>query len=630
MRRLIALAFTASVVATPAGQARAYEWYLTDNLPDDRDDLGCITCHVTSGGGGTCRRGGRCLNPFGAQFRANEYDYARVRNLDADGDGLSNDAELAADLLPGFPNIPDAAGCDISVCADAITYDDCGTSALRCTPVVDALNQYTWSFTCDTGYALSPPWTCIDIDECATHPCNVHGGGTGGGDGQGCTQGPPGTYSCTCKSGYGASNGTCELENECNLEPRPCVSNASCSDPTTAAGDYVCSCPAGYEGDGRTAGSGCTEIDECARGLDDCTDPPAGICTNTDGSFTCACNEPGFTGTDGRDCVDVDECAIAEYAGQCSLAARCENTFGSWRCVCNPGFEGDGFVCTDIDECERGLHDCDVNATCTNLIGAYACDCHDGYEGTGVHCRDIDECAAGTHGCALGERCVNRIGAPNLCECEPGRTRAPDGRCLVRCGDATRGRGEECDDGNEEDGDGCSARCEIEPGWACREEELNGQSTCAQTCGDGLIDELEECDDGSSNSDTAPDACRTTCVRAHCSDGVLDSGEECDDGEGNDDEAPNACRTTCHHAYCGDGVVDTGELCDPGGGVPGASLEGACTALCAPDAGIDPNDMPQLTGGGGCSCRAGAGRHAAGAWLAPLAALAFVVLRRRR
>jgi len=55
-----------------------------------------------------------------------------------------------------------------------------------------------------------------------------------------------------------------------------------------------------------------------------------------------------------------------------------------------------------------------------------------------------------------------------------------------------------------------------------------------------------------------------------CGDGELDTGEECDDGVSNSDTLPDACRTSCRNAFCGDGVVDTGEICDG-------------TALCAPD-----------------------------------------------
>ena len=42
-----------------------------------------------------------------------------------------------------------------------------------------------------------------------------------------------------------------------------------------------------------------TDIDECATDADNCDDTN-GICTNTEGSFTCACNA-GFNG-DGVTC----------------------------------------------------------------------------------------------------------------------------------------------------------------------------------------------------------------------------------------------------------------------------------------------------------------------------------------
>lgn len=47
-------------------------------------------------------------------------------------------------------------------------------------------------------------------------------------------------------------------------------------------------------------------------------------------------------------------------------------------------------------------------------------------------------------------------------------------------------------------------------------------------CGDGRHDPLEACDDGPDNSDTEPDACRTTCQLPRCGDGVIDSGESCE------------------------------------------------------------------------------------------------------
>jgi cysteine-rich repeat protein len=63
-------------------------------------------------------------------------------------------------------------------------------------------------------------------------------------------------------------------------------------------------------------------------------------------------------------------------------------------------------------------------------------------------------------------------------------------------------------------------------------------------CGNGVLEEGELCDEGAANSDTAPDACRSTCLPAGCGDAVIDAGEACDDGSawGGDGCTP-ACTT---------------------------------------------------------------------------------------
>jgi cysteine-rich repeat protein len=61
------------------------------------------------------------------------------------------------------------------------------------------------------------------------------------------------------------------------------------------------------------------------------------------------------------------------------------------------------------------------------------------------------------------------------------------------CGSGARGAGEECDDGNTADGDGCSSTCTLEG---------------PAPCGDGLIWLGEECDDGGA---LGGDGCSSTC-----------------------------------------------------------------------------------------------------------------------
>jgi len=122
--------------------------------------------------------------------------------------------------------------------------------------------------------------------------------------------------------------------------------------------------------------------------------------------------------------------------------------------------------------------------------------------------------------CLVGALCGNGV-IDDGEECDDGADNSsllPD-HCrqdctLPRCGDGVvdPGEGEECDDGNLVDGDGCDSDCTVTSG----------------VCGNGVVDPGEECDDGALNSALLPDHCRTDCTAPRCGDGVIDSGEECE------------------------------------------------------------------------------------------------------
>jgi cysteine-rich repeat protein len=135
------------------------------------------------------------------------------------------------------------------------------------------------------------------------------------------------------------------------------------------------------------------------------------------------------------------------------------------------------------------------------------------------------------------------------------------------CGNGLPDEGEECDDGNDTQGDGCENDCTLP---ACGNGIVDSIPT-VDADGDGDLD-VETCDDGAQNVDLA-DRCRTVCQLPFCGDAIQDTGEECDDGDadhgnGNQNQ-PNACRTTCVNPTCGDGIVDFEDIINPGEFDPG-------------------------------------------------------------
>eukprot|EP00933_Yihiella_yeosuensis_P016770 TRINITY_DN141_c2_g1_i1.p1 TRINITY_DN141_c2_g1~~TRINITY_DN141_c2_g1_i1.p1 ORF type:complete len:521 (+),score=94.56 TRINITY_DN141_c2_g1_i1:228-1565(+) len=102
-----------------------------------------------------------------------------------------------------------------------------------------------------------------------------------------------GSFTCRCKPGYtGTGNNTnCVNINECTTAPwfnatmnhTACDPAATCTD---TVGSFMCKCKVGFTGDGKT----CSNIDECALGVDNCYRADDWWnCTDTTGSFTCRC-----------------------------------------------------------------------------------------------------------------------------------------------------------------------------------------------------------------------------------------------------------------------------------------------------------------------------------------------------
>ena len=68
--------------------------------------------------------------------------------------------------------------------------------------------------------------------------------------------------------------------------------------------------------------------------------------------------------------------------------------------ICMPGFRGNGWECSDIDECHDPLlqHNCHPDAICTNTKGSFDCECRRGTFGDGIKTCITEYCPLGWYG----------------------------------------------------------------------------------------------------------------------------------------------------------------------------------------------------------------------------------------
>jgi len=129
------------------------------------------------------------------------------------------------------------------------------------------------------------------------------------------------------------------------------------------------------------------------------------------------------------------------------------------------------------------------------------------------------------------------------------------------CGDGNVDDGEQCDDTNDVDDDGCTS--------------------CMLDCGNNTVQGDEECDDGNT---VDGDNCTNACEHARCGDGIIneeegDKKEECDEGPLNGEENVDgaSCRFGCILNRCGDGDQGPDEECDDSNTEDADGCSSACT-----------------------------------------------------
>uniref|UniRef100_A0A6A7FUH2 Cubilin n=1 Tax=Hirondellea gigas TaxID=1518452 RepID=A0A6A7FUH2_9CRUS len=297
--------------------------------------------------------------------------------------------------------------------------------------------------TCIDGVGLfqclcRPGWsgqTCADdVDECVEYAGTELGCQNGG-----TCLNTEGSYRCSCPSGFYGRHCTLKSDTCTTATGGSLCDHGDCFPQPSGGRSYSCRCHQGWRQ--ATGSISCSDdVNECEAGrTNHCSSNPPVRCINIPGSYVCGACPTGYTG-DGFRCTDINECAL--FNGGCSLSPRvqCINEVGGRRCgACPPGYTGDGSFCTPqpspclSSPCHHLAH-C-IDTLQHMLPNYYQCQCPNGYAGNGIGpfgCQLSNTGGGSTSGgggsyshcasnpCVHGT-CVSS-GASYLCHCAVGYT----------------------------------------------------------------------------------------------------------------------------------------------------------------------------------------------------------------
>ncbi|MFH1426080.1 MAG: DUF4215 domain-containing protein [Candidatus Kerfeldbacteria bacterium] len=370
------------------------------------------------------------------------------------------------------------------------------------------------------------------------------------------------------------------------------------------------------------------DVKDC--GEPEVTEPECGNAVLEDGE---ECDDGNLEDGDGCSAVCEEEFSCpTEVYDALEAAGKDKGKVGNWCFTFEDGWSDCGFSQSN----DADIHDMVVHISCS---AEYT----DGYPDKGEPVEADGDPAVTEY--SITQYDVDKDGVCTIkktCESEDGEE--------PYCGDGSLDPGEECDDGNTANGDGCSAQCDFED---------------VPECGNAIVEEGEECDDGnddnndfcSNQCDNRTPICHATsseanpynilwvpddaidgeghddhqhheddiipiwdvdqdgeideedCIKStyECGDGKIDPGEQCDDGNTDDGDGCSALCTTEQQPACGDGKIDPGEQCDDGNTDDGDGCSAQCTVEEEPacgDGNLDPGeecDDGNTDDGDGCS-----------------------------
>ncbi len=429
---------------------------------------------TTTSTGGTAGTSGQCnsTNTVGCKAQA----------PDGCGDGINNQGGIEecddGNVLPGDgcngnckiePNwdCPQQGPCTRKiicgdgtigageVCDDGNTKDNDGCSA-------DCTVQ-------DPAYKCVAGQSCVRVSQCGNKRVEP---------GEDCDDG-------NTNNGDGC-NSSCKLEGGwvCPTPGQSCKQAPRCGDGVvqTARGE-ACDDGNQKDGDGCSAdckikGTGCT----CTPGQA-CVCPVV-KCGNGVVEGSEACDDGNTASNDG--CTST--CAL-ESGYECRVPGKpctpkCgDGTItGSEKCDDGNSTSGDG--CTSTCQIEPGATCPTPGQACSKAVcgngkveSGELCDCGTDPNSLPSDCKSVNGLFYGD-----GKGCSKTCTKEPSCQDSSGKTQA----CTTSCGDGNLDPGEDCDDGNGLDGDGCSSKCKNEGGFTCTTVTQQDSSTCQSGSGQCL------------------------------------------------------------------------------------------------------------------------------------------------
>lgn len=272
---------------------------------------------------------------------------------------------------------------------------------------------------------------------------------------------------CACAPGAFGPNGQACQECEAG-KYKPELGTDDCTEcirnsfsPAGSNRSEACTCNRGYKGSGDTQ---CSNVNECLETSNNNCAVGKAACTDTDGSFTCACIEPYFG--NGTSC----EPAYVRLAMQLQVEGDIQ-TFELYRDVfiqvladlSGVSKEAVELLLVQAGLLQRRLLSVNGNGSAVNVTNVALV-----LNVIGLNLNDILTLLSPA---SLNSTMVLR-GLPQVFVLAPARI-------LAECGNGVIEASEACDDGNIINGDGCSLGCSVEVGWVCMTPSA---STANDTC----------------------------------------------------------------------------------------------------------------------------------------------------